>query len=86
MKLLLKTVLQNRRHYLLMVFTLISMLSMTIASQLEILSIGVLTNSGSDFFKLFGFFVGQVMREGQGKLSPNLVNKLLKDALNGSEP
>jgi ABC-type multidrug transport system fused ATPase/permease subunit len=53
MKLLLKTVLQNRRHYLLMVFTLISMLSMTIASQLEILSIGVLTNSGSDFFKLF---------------------------------
>lgn len=40
--------------------------------------------SGKD--KLFGFFVGQVMREGQGKLSPNLVNKLLKDALNGSEP
>jgi aspartyl-tRNA(Asn)/glutamyl-tRNA(Gln) amidotransferase subunit B len=37
--------------------------------------------SGKD--KLFGFFVGQVMREGQGKLSPALVNKLLKDALQG---
>jgi aspartyl-tRNA(Asn)/glutamyl-tRNA(Gln) amidotransferase subunit B len=37
--------------------------------------------SGKD--KLFGFFVGQVMREGQGKLSPSLVNKLLKDALDG---
>lgn len=54
MKLLFKTVLQNKRHYLLMVFTLMSMIAMTIGSQLEMFSLGVLTNSGSDFFKLFG--------------------------------
>jgi ABC-type multidrug transport system fused ATPase/permease subunit len=53
MKLLLKTALQNKKHYLLMIFTLFSMLGMTISSQLEILSLGVLTSSGSDFFKLF---------------------------------
>ena len=39
--------------------------------------------SGKD--KLFGFFVGQVMREGQGKLNPALVNKLLKEALSEGE-
>ncbi len=31
--------------------------------------------------KLFGFFVGQVMKKSQGKASPNIVNKLLKDKL-----
>ena len=31
--------------------------------------------------KLFGFFVGQVMRATQGKANPDLVNKLLKDKL-----
>ena len=35
--------------------------------------------SGKD--KLFGFFVGQVMKEMQGKANPGLVNKLLKDKL-----
>lgn len=31
--------------------------------------------------KLFGFFVGQVMKETQGKANPGIVNKLLKDKL-----
>ncbi|HYD50431.1 MAG TPA: hypothetical protein VEB21_18895, partial [Terriglobales bacterium] len=31
--------------------------------------------------KLFGFFVGQVMRATQGKANPELVNKILKDKL-----
>jgi aspartyl-tRNA(Asn)/glutamyl-tRNA(Gln) amidotransferase subunit B len=35
--------------------------------------------SGKD--KLFGFFVGQVMKATQGKANPDLVNKLLKDKL-----
>jgi aspartyl-tRNA(Asn)/glutamyl-tRNA(Gln) amidotransferase subunit B len=35
--------------------------------------------SGKD--KLFGFFVGQVMREMQGKANPQVVNELLKKAL-----
>ena len=36
--------------------------------------------SGKD--KLFGFFVGQVMKISQGKANPGLVNKILKSKLN----
>ena len=35
--------------------------------------------SGKD--KLFGFFVGQVMKLSQGKANPGIVNKLLKEKL-----
>jgi aspartyl-tRNA(Asn)/glutamyl-tRNA(Gln) amidotransferase subunit B len=35
--------------------------------------------SGKD--KLFGFFVGQVMKVSQGKANPGIVNKLLKEHL-----
>jgi aspartyl-tRNA(Asn)/glutamyl-tRNA(Gln) amidotransferase subunit B len=31
--------------------------------------------------KLFGFFVGQVMKRSEGKASPSLVNKILKERL-----
>ncbi len=37
--------------------------------------------SGKD--KLFGFFVGQVMKASQGKANPDAVNRLLKDKLAG---
>jgi aspartyl-tRNA(Asn)/glutamyl-tRNA(Gln) amidotransferase subunit B len=37
--------------------------------------------SGKD--KLFGFFVGQVMKETQGQANPSLVNELLKKKLSG---
>ncbi|MEE9936923.1 MAG: hypothetical protein K4445_14470, partial [Deltaproteobacteria bacterium] len=33
--------------------------------------------------KLFGFFVGQVMKATQGKANPQLVNDLLKKMLAG---
>jgi aspartyl-tRNA(Asn)/glutamyl-tRNA(Gln) amidotransferase subunit B len=33
--------------------------------------------------KLFGFFVGQVMKESQGKANPQQVNAILKEKLNG---
>lgn len=36
--------------------------------------------SGKD--KLFGFFVGQVMKDTQGKANPAVVNKILKEKLN----
>ena len=29
--------------------------------------------------KLFGFFVGQVMKESKGKANPQIVNKILKN-------
>ena len=35
--------------------------------------------SGKD--KLFGFFVGQVMKEGKGAFNPSKVNELLKSRL-----
>ena len=38
-------------------------------------------NSGKE--KLFGFFVGQVMKESKGKGNPQLINKILKEKLNG---
>ncbi len=37
--------------------------------------------SGKD--KLFGFFVGQAMKESKGKGNPQLINKKLKEKLNG---
>jgi aspartyl-tRNA(Asn)/glutamyl-tRNA(Gln) amidotransferase subunit B len=33
--------------------------------------------------KLFGFFVGQVMKATQGKANPDAVNRLLKEKLAG---
>ena len=36
-------------------------------------------NNGKE--RLFGFFVGQVMKISKGKANPNVVNKLLKDKL-----
>ncbi|MCD7740413.1 MAG: hypothetical protein LUH11_03595, partial [Candidatus Gastranaerophilales bacterium] len=32
--------------------------------------------------KLFGFFVGQIMKETKGRANPQMLNKLLKEALN----
>jgi aspartyl-tRNA(Asn)/glutamyl-tRNA(Gln) amidotransferase subunit B len=33
--------------------------------------------------KIFGFFVGEVMKQTQGKANPKLVNELLKKKLKG---
>ena len=46
---------------------------MTILSQVEAYK------GGKD--KLFGFFVGQVMKETQGKANPKSVNDILKNLL-----
>ena len=35
--------------------------------------------------KLFGFFVGQVMKKTQGKANPKLVNEVLKTKLSKDE-
>ena len=32
--------------------------------------------------KLLGFFVGQVMKKGQGKINPKIANKILLERLN----
>lgn len=80
MKLLLKTALRYRRTYSLVAITLLSMVMLTISSQLEMLSFGVLTNRGVDFFKLFqdhqskteSFEEARVTREQMEKIWPRI--------------
>lgn len=54
MKLLLKAALKSRKHFILSCFTLITLLLLTIANQMEMFSLGILANNGVDFFTLFG--------------------------------
>ncbi len=54
MRLLLKAALLNSRHLLLLFITLVSMILLTIGSQMEMLSLGVIAKTGPDFFTLFG--------------------------------
>lgn len=53
MRLLLQAALRNSKHFTLAVLTLIGLLFLTIANQCEICSIGLMANTGADFFTLF---------------------------------
>lgn len=53
MNLLLKTAFLNRRHYILLVLAVFLMWMSSIAGQVEMFSLGFLTNKGADFFELF---------------------------------
>ncbi|HEY5259291.1 MAG TPA: ABC transporter transmembrane domain-containing protein, partial [Rhabdochlamydiaceae bacterium] len=53
MNLLLKAALRNRRHFTLLIMTFTTLFVLTIANQLEMFSLGILANTGSDFFTLF---------------------------------
>lgn len=53
MKLLLNLAIRSRKHFSLLLATLATLLALTIASQMEMFALGVLSNSGSDFFTLF---------------------------------
>jgi len=53
MKFLLKAAIRTRKHLSLLVATFLSLFCLTTANQLEMFSVGVLTNSGADFFSLF---------------------------------
>jgi len=66
MKLLIRAASQNRRHYSLLIFTVFAMFALTLASQVEIMSIGVIARTGPDFFTLFG-------QEKDGKLETSPV-------------
>ena len=54
MKLLLKAALKSRRHLYLLLVTFGTLLLLTVASQMEMFALGVLTDRGADFFSLFG--------------------------------
>ncbi len=54
MKLLLKTAFQSRQNIVLLAVTFMLMCLLTLASQMEIFSIGIITKRGPGFFELFG--------------------------------
>lgn len=72
MKLLLLTVLKNRRHMTWLAISVVLMCLVTFASQLEMFSLGVITKSGPGFFELFA-------PEVDGKLQSG--DEVQKDAL-----
>lgn len=53
MRLLLQAALRNSRHFSLAVLTFFSLLCLTAANQCEILSLGLMMNTGADVFTLF---------------------------------
>src|SRR3989304_5876428 len=53
MKLLLLAALRNRKHLSLLIVTFLTLFALTIASQMEMFSLGVLSSNGADFFSLF---------------------------------
>jgi ABC-type multidrug transport system fused ATPase/permease subunit len=53
MRLLLKAALRNRRHFSLLIVTFLTLFALTIASQMEMFALGILSNTGADFFSLF---------------------------------
>jgi ABC-type multidrug transport system fused ATPase/permease subunit len=53
MKLLLQAALRNSRHLTLAILTFISLLLLTVATQCEMFSLGLMANTGADFFSLF---------------------------------
>ncbi len=53
MKLLLQAALRSRKHLSLLIVTFLTLFALTIASQMEMFSLGILSNNGADFFSLF---------------------------------
>ena len=53
MKLLLKAALRHRKHFSLLVVTFLTLFALTVASQMEMFALGILSNNGVDFFSLF---------------------------------
>lgn len=53
MKLLLQAALRNSKHLTLVILTFFSLLFLTVANQCEMFSVGLMANTGADFFTLF---------------------------------
>jgi ABC-type multidrug transport system fused ATPase/permease subunit len=54
MKLLLIAAFRNKKHFLLSIITVFTLLFLTVANQMEMFALGLMTNTGADFFVLFG--------------------------------
>jgi putative ABC transport system ATP-binding protein len=63
MRLLLKTVFNQRHHRLLFILTILSIIFFTFASQLEILTLGIITKKGPDFFEVLAPIKNEKLRK-----------------------
>jgi len=54
MNLLLKAAFRSKKHFKYLIFSFLTLFGVTIANQMEMLTIGVIANNGTDFFALFG--------------------------------
>ncbi|MBI5274452.1 MAG: ABC transporter ATP-binding protein [Chlamydiales bacterium] len=54
MRLILEAAMRAKSQFLLFVMTFVTLLFFTIANQVEMVSLGVISNTGADFFALFG--------------------------------
>src|SRR5437868_5470059 len=78
---LIRAAIQNRKHYFLLLFTMVAMFLMTLSSQVEILAIGVIARTGPDFFKLFGEEKEQ-KNEGSDEVKKSVVESRWADISN----
>lgn len=53
MKMLLKAAFRAKKHFVFIFFSFLTLFGVTIADQLEMVSLGVIVNNGADFFSLF---------------------------------
>ena len=53
MRLLIQAALRNSRHLTLAILTLVTLLFLTVSNQCEMFSVGLMANTGADFFTLF---------------------------------
>jgi ABC-type multidrug transport system fused ATPase/permease subunit len=69
MKLILKAALKAKRHLLLLFFSLATLLIMTVANQLEMFALGVMTNTGSQLFTGSSAFRGEEQEAPKSKIA-----------------
>jgi ABC-type multidrug transport system fused ATPase/permease subunit len=60
MKLLIAAALRSSRHFTMAILTIVSLLLLTVATQFEMFSLGLMANTGVDFFSLFSPEAGKV--------------------------
>jgi len=69
MKLLLRAALRSRKHFSLLIVTFLTLFALTVASQFEMFALGVLSNTGVDFFELFSSKKTEAALPGQDYVS-----------------
>lgn len=86
MKLLLKAALRSRQHLSLLIVTFVTLICLTVASQMEMFALGVLSNNGADFFTLFSSEQTTHAAPRDSISLQTVVDKWPQITMNGDEP